>query len=240
MVLPNISVRVPQPLPARARAPSVVAMANATHSGGQPGRADDARRLTSAACERNRDPILEVLRRVLPRSGLVLEVGAGTGQHAAHFASRFPAVVWQPSDPDAAMRASIAAWAAHVDAPNLRPPLALDVTREPWPVAEAAAVISINMIHIAPWACCVALMAGAGRILPAGGVLYLYGPFKRDSRHTAPSNARFDDYLRAEDPAWGVRDLDDVKRAAADHDLAFVEEAAMPANNLSVIFEKRD
>jgi SAM-dependent methyltransferase len=214
-------------------------MAKATQSVEPPGRGDDARRLFSAACERNRDPILKVLQRALPESGLVLEIGAGTGQHAAYFAPHFPTLAWQPSDPDAGMRASIIAWTASVDAPNLQPPLELDVTCEPWPVAEAAAVISINMIHIAPWTCCLALMAGAGRLLPAGGALYLYGPFKRDGRHTAPSNAQFDDYLRTQDPAWGVRDLGDVKQAAADHGLALVDTVEMPANNLSVILERR-
>jgi len=228
-------------------------MANANIPGALPESGDDVRRLNSASCARNCDPILAVLRRVLPPSGLVLEIGAGTGQHAAYFASSFPALTWQPSDPDADMRASIAAWAKQAGSPNLMPPLDFDVTREPWPVAEAAAVISINMIHIAPWRCCLALMAGAGGILPAtgadggtpdrdrqrGGVLYLYGPFKRDGRHTAPSNAQFDVYLRAQDPAWGVRDLDDVRHAAADRGFALVETVEMPANNLSVVFERR-
>jgi SAM-dependent methyltransferase len=228
-------------------------MAKSTHSGDPAKRGANFRRLHAAACERNREPIHDVLSRVLPDSGLVLEIGAGTGQHASYFAPRFPALVWQPSDPDPDMRASIIAWAKRTGSPNLRPPIELDVTAEPWPVAEAAAVISINMIHIAPWACCLALMAGAGRILPPRGVdggtphrdkkrrgmLYLYGPFKRDGRHTAPSNAQFDDYLRAQDPTWGVRDLDDVTKAAADCGLDFVETVEMPANNLSVVFEKR-
>lgn len=214
-------------------------MAKTTHSDGPAPRGDDMRRLLSAACERNRDPILEVLTRVLPDSGVVLEIGAGTGQHAAYFAQHFPALAWQPSDPDPDMRASIAAWAKHAGAPNLRPPLELDVMAEPWPVDAAAAVVSINMIHIAPWQCCLALMAGAGRLLPAGGALYLYGPFKRDGRHTAASNEQFDRYLRSDDPAWGVRDLADVTEAAAGQGLDFVETVEMPANNLSVVFAKR-
>lgn len=237
--MPNTPIAVSQPLPGRGGTPSLPAMSRITHGGGAPRPGDDRRRLLSEACARNRDPILEVLRRVLPPSGLVIEIGAGTGEHAAYFAPRLPGVVWQPSDPDAGMRDSIAAWARAADAPNLRPPLDIDVAAAPWPVAEAAAVVAINMIHIAPWTCGVALMAGAGRILPAGGVLYLYGPFKRDGRHTAPSNARFDDYLRAQDPAWGVRDVDDVARAAAGHGFVLVDTVEMPANNLSLVFDRR-
>ena len=196
------------------------------------------RRLRADACERNKDPILAVLRRVLPASGLALEIAAGTGQHAAHFAPAFPDLTWQPSDADPDMLDSIAAWAATAGAPNLKPPLRFDVTQKPWPVDAADAVVSINMIHIAPWTCCLALMAGAGRILTDGGVLYLYGPFKRDGRHTAPSNDSFDRSLQAHDPAWGVRDLADVVDAAARQGLSFVETVDMPANNLSAIFRK--
>jgi hypothetical protein len=195
---------------------------------------DDARR-HAPATQRNRDPILHVLRRVLPSAGLVLEIASGTGEHAAAFAGALHGVTWQPSDADPAARASIAAWTA--DLPNVRPPLALDVTASPWPIDAADAIVCINMIHIAPWAACEGLMRGAGAILPAGGgVLFLYGPYAIAGAHTASSNAAFDADLRARDPRWGVRDLDAVVACAAAHGLRHVETVAMPANNLSVVF----
>ena len=188
------------------------------------------------AVARNRDPILAVLGRVLPASGTVLEVASGSGEHAAYFAPRLPHLVWQPSDPEPAHRDSIAAWAAHAAVPNLRPPLDLDTCTGAWPAA--ATVVCINMIHIAPWDACAGLMRGAGNILPAGGVLYLYGPFKEGGRHTAPSNAAFDATLRRHDPSWGVRDLGDVAAEAAVHGMALAETVEMPVNNLSVVFAK--
>ena len=198
------------------------------------------------AAERNKGPILEVLKRVLPETGLVLEIGSGTGQHAAYFSPRLPGLVWQPTDPDPEMRASIDAWAQEAgsgpgglgdtpspeaatgnqqetDAPNLRPALDLDVTGNAWSITEANAVFSANMIHIAPWDCCLGLLAGAGRILGPGGLLILYGPFKIGGRHTAPSNESFDESLRARDASWGVRDLDDVSEAAEAHGLTLQE-----------------
>ncbi len=198
------------------------------------------RRRVAESSERNKGPILDVLKRVLPETGLVLEIGSGTGGHAAHFAPRLPGLVWQPTDPDPEMRASIGAWVAETNAPNLRPPMDLDVTGEAWPITEAQAVFSANMIHIAPWECCLGLLAGAGRTLSPGGVLVIYGPFKRDGRHTAPSNERFDESLKSRDPAWGVRDLDDVAEAAKGHGLDLAETVTMPANNLTVVFHKRD
>jgi SAM-dependent methyltransferase len=192
--------------------------------------------LHSAAAVRNRDPILAVLRRVLPGEGLVLEIASGTGEHAAYFGEAFPQLAWQPSDPDPRARASVAAWCAGV--PTVRPPLALDATDERWPV-EPAAIVCVNMIHIAPWSACEGLLRGAGRALPPGGVLYLYGPYRIDGRHTAPSNATFDAGLRAQDPAWGVRDLETVVTLAASHGLDLRETVSMPANNLSVILERR-
>ncbi|HWP67297.1 MAG TPA: DUF938 domain-containing protein [Candidatus Limnocylindria bacterium] len=195
----------------------------------------DARRY-AAATERNRAPILDVLRRVLPERGLVLEVASGTGEHARAFAAALPALRWQPSDCDPEARASIAAWCAKL--PNVAPPLALDATDEPWPVERADAVVCINMIHIAPWAACEGLMRGAGRVLPPGGVLYLYGPFRLGGAHTAPSNAAFDAQLRAQHPAWGVRDLEDVVACAEAHGLRLRARVAMPANNQSVIFSR--
>src|ERR1043165_3294061 len=154
--------------------------------------------LHAAATDRNRGAILDVLRGVLPASGLVLEIASGTGQHAAFFAPAFPALRWQPSDASAAHLESIRAWSAAAGAENLAPPLLLDVEREPWPVAHADAILNINMIHIAPWSAAEALFRGAAQRLPAAGVLSLYGLFKRGGRHTAESNQRFDERLRGE------------------------------------------
>jgi SAM-dependent methyltransferase len=198
--------------------------------------AGDPRRFAPAS-QRNRAPILEVLSRVLPGEGLVLEIASGTGEHAAWFAQHLRPLVWQPSDPDPLMRRSIQVHGAEVA--TLRPPLDLDTTRAPWPIEQADAAVCINMIHIAPWAATESLMAGASAILPPAGVLYLYGPFKREGVHTAPSNQAFDESLRAENPAWGLRDLEAVTDLAAEHGLALREVAEMPANNLSVILEKR-
>ena len=195
-------------------------------------------RLASPACDRNQGPILEVLRRVLPGSGLVLEIAAGSGQHAIHFSRALPMLTWQPTDPNADARASIEAWAADEELPNLMPPIELDVRSQPWPLERADAIVCVNMIHISPWAATLALMRGAGAILPGGGVLYLYGPYRLDGRHTAPSNAAFDASLRAQNAEWGVRDLDEVVKVAGTEGLALVETVAMPANNLSVVFRK--
>jgi cyclopropane fatty-acyl-phospholipid synthase-like methyltransferase len=191
------------------------------------------------ATQRNREPILAVLRRVLPVRGTVLEVASGSGEHAAYFASELPGVTWQPSDADEGARASIEAYRAEAALPNLRAPIRIDARDELWGIERVDAVVSINMIHIAPWAACEGLLRGAARVLPAGGVLFLYGPFKRSGAHTAPSNESFDEGLRAREPSWGVRDLDDVTREADRY--AFVREdvVAMPANNLSIVFRKR-
>jgi SAM-dependent methyltransferase len=194
--------------------------------------------LHAAATERNREPILEVLRRVLPPAGLVLEIASGTGQHVAFFARALPALRWQPSDPSPVHQDSILAWAAASRADNIAQPLDLDVEREPWPLARADAILNINMIHIAPWSATVALFQGAARLLPAGGVLYLYGPFKREGQHTADSNQRFDDRLREEDPRWGVRDLGEVQVVATAAGFHKAEVIAMPANNLSLVFRR--
>ena len=187
---------------------------------------------------RNREPILDVLRRVLPPRGLVLEIASGSGEHAAYFAGKLPALDWQPTDPDAEALASIAAHRADAGLSNLLPPLLLDVTATQWPVFRADAAICCNMIHIAPWEACEGLLAGAGRVLPAGGVLYLYGPYKIGGRHTAPTNSAFDDQLRAQNLEWGIRDLDDVTALARRHGFTLGETVPMPANNLSVIFRR--
>lgn len=194
-------------------------------------------RLNYTATRRNQAPILDVLARVLPERGLVLETASGSGQHLCHFARALAHLSWQASDPDPRCRRSIDAW-ARAEGLDLPAALDLDVRRRPWPVAAADAVLSINMIHIAPWDACLRLLAGTADILPPGGLLYLYGPFRMGGRHTADSNARFDAMLRQENPAWGVRNLDDVTAEAAARGLRLAETVAMPANNLSVIFRK--
>ncbi len=199
-------------------------------------------RLHAAATERNREPILEVLRRVLPPVGLVLEIASGTGQHVVFFArslaDTFPALRWQPSDPSATHLGSIRAWAAERGTGNVAEPVALDVEVQPWPVATADAILNINMIHIAPWSATEALFRGAAQLLPPTGLLFLYGPFKRDGQHTAESNQRFDERLRAEDPRWGVRDLGDIQAVAGAAGFGAPEIVPMPANNLSLIFRR--
>ena len=197
----------------------------------------DARRMAPAT-ERNRAPILAVLRNVLPASGTVLEIASGTGQHAVHFAAAFPGLTWQPSDPDSAARESIAAWTAHAGLANVRAPLDLDVCRQPWGIDVADAIVCINMLHISPWAAAEALFAGAGKLLKPGGVLYLYGPYRRGGAHTAPSNAAFDAQLRATDAEWGVRDMEDVAALGAAQGLCCDEPVPMPANNFSLVFRK--
>ncbi|MDO9487764.1 MAG: DUF938 domain-containing protein [Sphingomonadaceae bacterium] len=196
-----------------------------------------ADRRSSPSAERNRDPILAVLRRVLPAEGRVLEIAAGTGEHAVHFASALPGLSWQPTDPDADSRRSIAAWRAEAELPNLLPPLELDVTRD-WPIGEVDAIVCINMLHISPWAATSALMAGAGARVTQGGVLFVYGPFRRPGVPTAPSNEAFDQSLRSRDPAWGLRDLDVVEAEARGQGLMLREVVEMPANNLSLVFER--
>ncbi len=192
-------------------------------------------RQVAPAAARNRDPILAVLRGVLPAAGTVLEVASGTGEHTAHFAAALPGLTFQPSDPDPSRRASIDAWCAGL--PNVRKALALDATDSAWP-GSLAAVLCFNMIHIAPWAAAEGLVRGAGAALGQGGLLVLYGPFRRNGAHTAPSNAAFDADLRARNPAWGVRDLEAVAALAAGAGLAPPAVTEMPANNLTVIFRK--
>jgi SAM-dependent methyltransferase len=188
------------------------------------------------AADRNKEAIAEVLAQVLPPAGLVLEVASGTGQHAAFLAGRFPGCTFQPTDRDEAALASVTAWQAEAALPNLRPPLPLDAASDRWPVTGAAAVVCINMIHIAPWAACLGLLRGAARILSAGDPLILYGPFSIDGDFTAPSNIAFDQRLRAEDPAWGVRELREVERAARAVGLALEQIVPRPANNHVVVF----
>jgi len=195
-------------------------------------------RWQAAPAERNKGAILEVLQRVLPRAGLVLEIASGTGQHVVHFARALPGLTWQPSDIDPDFRASIALWTRHEALSNVREPLALDVFRLPWPLAHADAIVCINMLHVAPRAATAALFRGAAAILPAGGIVFLYGPYRRFGRHTAPSNEEFDAQLREQDPEWGLRDLEEVERAARESGIELVETVAMPSNNFSLVLRK--
>lgn len=188
------------------------------------------------APERNKEPLLAVLRRVLPPAGRCLEIASGSGQHAVHFARHLPAWTWQPSDVADDCLASIRAWVRDAALPNLREPLRIDVEADDWGVGPLEAVFSANLLHIAPWSAGLGLLRGAGRHLAPGGVLVLYGPFRIDGAHTAPSNAAFDADLRARDDRWGVRDLADVTAAAASAGLALVERVAMPANNQTLVF----
>ena len=189
------------------------------------------------ATERNRGPIRDVLARVLPASGTVLEIASGSGEHAVAFAQAFPALTWQPSDPDPSALASIAAWREEAGLANLAPPIELDVMK-PWPALAPSAIECINMVHISPWEASLALFANAGRILARGAVLYLYGPYRFSGAFTAESNAEFDRSLRARDPRWGVRDVDDLVATARAAQLELVETVAMPANNHSLIFRR--
>ncbi|MBW4664642.1 MAG: DUF938 domain-containing protein [Chroococcus sp. CMT-3BRIN-NPC107] len=199
----------------------------------------DARQYAPAT-ERNREAILEVLLEVLPPTGTVLEVSSGTGEHAVFFAPRLQPRKWLPSDPNPLALASINAWRSHTFTENLYPPIALDACQPVWELGNVepiSAIANINMIHIAPWEACLGLMAGARRILPPGGILYLYGPFTHGRKHTSPSNVAFDESLRSQNPHWGVRDLEKVTEVAKSQQLTLVKTVAMPANNLSVIFQ---
>jgi SAM-dependent methyltransferase len=190
------------------------------------------------ATDRNREPIREVLARELPPRGTVLEIASGSGEHAVAFARAFPHLTWQPSDPDERALASIAAWRDEAALPNLAAPLRLDVTA-PWPVEHADAIVCINMVHIAPWEAALALFAGAGRLLAPGALLLLYGPYRFGGAFTAPSNQAFDASLRARDPRWGVRDVDDLRAAAAAQGFTLDEPVALPANNHVLRFHRR-
>ncbi len=192
----------------------------------------------SPSTERNREPILAVLQHLLAPKARVLEVASGTGEHAAFFAAAMPGWDWQPTDPDAAARASVAAWCEGLA--NVRPPLDLDAAAPDWPVEGAFdAILAINMIHISPWEATLGLMAGAGRYLSAQGVLYTYGAYKNGGQHTAPSNEQFERWLKERDARFGVRNLEDVETAANAHGLALRDVIAMPANNLSLVFARQ-
>ncbi|MDX1574858.1 MAG: DUF938 domain-containing protein [Kiloniellales bacterium] len=201
---------------------------------------------TAAASERNSGPILEALAPLLPAPkhsrGCILEVASGPGLHVVAFAEARPDLDWQPSDPDPEARASIAAWIADSGLANVRQPLDLDVTRPDWPDQAGGpadkfdGLVTINLLHVAPWAACEGLMAGAARLLAPGAFLFVYGPFMRDGQHNSEGNRQFDRSLRARDPALGLRDVNDVAACAAQHGFSLDETIEMPANNRSLVF----
>jgi SAM-dependent methyltransferase len=187
---------------------------------------------------RNAGPIVEVLKDVLPERGLVLEVASGSGEHALHFAREFPKLLWQPSDPEPSALRSVEGWRAEAGLFNLLPAVALDARAADWPVDEADAVLCINMVHISPWSATAGLMRGADRLLAAGAPLYLYGAYRQAGVETAPSNEAFDADLKARNPEWGLRNLEDVVAEAEGRGFALETVTPMPANNLSVVFRK--
>jgi SAM-dependent methyltransferase len=198
----------------------------------------DDGRLIAPSAERNKGPILEQLMRFLPERGLVLEVASGTGQHVVHFAAALPGLTWQPTDLNAEHLASIAAWIRHSGLRNVLPAVELDVGCGDWPCTRPDAVLCINMIHITPWFATVQLIEGASRVLGTGGILFLYGPYRRFGAHTAPSNEAFDADLRRRNAEWGLRDMEDVIALAARHGFAPVEIVPMPANNFSLVLRR--
>ncbi len=203
-----------------------------------PGEGGSEDKRHAPATLRNRDAIAAVLAGWLPATGAVLEIASGSGEHIVHFAATFPHLGWQPSDPDPAGLTSIAAYRAEAGLANIAPPLALDASASEWPIGRANAILCINMVHISPWEATLGLLAGAARLLAADAPLILYGPYIEPDAPTAESNLAFDASLRGRNPAWGLRNTDDVKAAAADVGLAFAERRAMPANNLMLLFRR--
>lgn len=203
-----------------------------------PGDDGGAVKRHAPATVRNRDAIAAVLRDILPAQGLVLELASGSGEHVVHFARLFPSLTWQPSDPDPDGLASIAAWAKEANLPNIAPPIAIDVRADDWGIERADAICCINMVHISPWEATEGLMRGAARLLPPGGLLYLYGAYVRSDVETAASNLAFDRSLKERNPAWGLRHVDDVRELARGHGLIFHGLTDMPANNISLTFRK--
>lgn len=199
--------------------------------------AGKAKRSAPAAL-RNREPIAEVLAEWLPKSGLVLEIASGSGEHVVHFAERFPGLDWQPSDlhPDAL--SSISAWVGETGRPNIRPPIIVDASASDWSVDRADAILSINMVHISPWASALGLIAGAERLLPLGGRLIVYGPWLAGDLPTAPSNLDFDADLKRRNPAWGLRRVEEFASAAMERSLPLEDRRPMPANNLMLLFRR--
>ena len=196
-------------------------------------------KLSWPAPERNKQPILAVLARVLPQTGTLLELASGTGQHAAYFVQQLPGWTFQPSDVDASNLASISAHVREAASPRLLPPLRLDVCDDDWQVGPVDAMYSANLVHIAPWEAAVGLLRGASRHLEPAGLLIMYGPFRIGGRHTAPSNESFDADLRRRDARFGVRDLETVLSAANEHGLALLERVEMPANNQTLVLQRQ-
>ncbi len=190
---------------------------------------------TAPATERNRDAITHVLKGCLPAQGRVLEIASGTGEHIVHFAAQFPHLAWQPSDSDPLALASIAAWRAESGGDNPLAPVEVDAAAD-WQVQDISAILCINMVHISPWEATKGLMRNAGRLLPKGGVLYVYGPFRQQNRPTAPSNEEFDRNLKSRNSQWGLRLVEDVAQEASLHALHLDQIIEMPANNLSLLF----
>ena len=195
---------------------------------------------STPSAERNKGAILDVLARVLPRHGLILEIASGTGQHVVHFAKALSDLTWQPSDPDAELRESIALRVREEQRANVNSPIDLDVTKLPWPLQAADAVVAINLIHVAPWSATLALFEGAKALLSTQDVLFLYGPYRRFGRHTSQSNAQFDLDLRTHNPEWGLRDLEAVSDVATGTGFILAETVQMPANNFSLVFRRRE
>ena len=196
----------------------------------------DSRRRSAPAALRNREPIAEVLAGWLPERGLVLEIASGTGEHAVFFAERFPNLEWQPSDVHPGALESTSAWRTQAHLPNLREPVPLDSSSDDWPVEEADAILSINMVHISPWVAALGLLDGAARLLPPGAPLILYGPWLSDRIETAAGNLLFDSDLRSRDSEWGLRKVEDFESEAAARGLRLIEQKSMPANNLMLLF----
>lgn len=193
-------------------------------------------KISSPAALRNREPIFEILREVLPKEGTVLEIASGSGEHVTHYAALLRSLIWQPSDPSPEARASIAARIKEAKLPNLLSPLDIDVSTDIWPLEKADAMLAINMVHISPWAATEGLLKGASRLLDTGGVLVLYGPYRQKGRPFAKSNAAFDASLKSRDPAWGIRQLERVAEQAEQSGLTLSSVTDMPANNLCVVF----
>lgn len=213
----------------------VISPGDATQSPSDWEAESDARR-HAPATSRNREAIAAILAKLLPASGRVLEIASGTGEHVAYFAERFPALTWQPSDPDPSALASIASWTQGFA--NIATPIAVDATEIGWPVDQIDALLCINMVHIAPWDATLGLMTGAASVLADGAALILYGPYFRAETDTAPSNLAFDASLRSRDARWGLRSMEDVRAAAAVRGLHYDQVIEMPANNLMLIFRK--
>lgn len=196
----------------------------------------------SQATVKNREPILTVLQKFIPNRGHILEIASGTGEHSIFFAPHFPEQKWIPSDRTFESLASIKAWGEEYPQENLQSPLRIDVTEKNWflPLVDEAigAIVCINMIHISPWEACLGLFAGAGQLLPKDGIVYLYGAYKVNHQHRAPSNEEFERYLRSQNPLWGVRNLEDVEKVAHSYGLELRQTIPMPSNNLSLIFLK--